>query len=433
MKILVKKSNSLIGKFNVPPAKSHGWRALFLAGLAKGKSRIIRPKESKDWFRAIEGMRMFGAKYEKQGDDWLVEGVGKNITHPDNIIDCGNSGPLLRYFGIISAVFTDKYVVITGDESLRHNRLAKPVVDAVNQLGGWGITTKLDNHAPIIIKGKINGGKCLVDGAESQIVSALLIGCSLCKKDTEIFVTNVGEKPWVQLTIDWLKRVGIKINNIENKYDHFQIPGSQTLKPLGNIMIPADWQSIPTVLLAGVLIPGSKIEIVNIDPKDSCPDRLVVPVLKKMGANIKFMKNSVIAEFSPNLKGIKVDANDFTDQFVPVAIAAAFAVGKTEIFNNEIQRNKECDRIKAVTEALTIMGVRVEEKKDGMIIYGNGGKDLKSAKINCYKDHRMVMNFAVAGLRANGETTLSEGESLDKTFSNFISQFIKLGANIKEI
>ena len=206
MKILVRKSNNLIGKFHVPPAKSHGWRALFLAGLAHGKSKIIRPKESKDWLKAIEGMRQFGAKINKVGESWLIEGIGNKVQVPDNVIECGNSGPLLRYFGIISAVLTDKYVVITGDESLRHNRLAKPVVDAVNQLGGWGVTTKSDNHAPIIIKGKINGGKCTVDGAESQIVSALLIGCSLCQKDTEIFVTNAGEKPWVELTISWLKK-----------------------------------------------------------------------------------------------------------------------------------------------------------------------------------------------------------------------------------
>ncbi|PJC31681.1 3-phosphoshikimate 1-carboxyvinyltransferase, partial [Candidatus Roizmanbacteria bacterium CG_4_9_14_0_2_um_filter_36_12] len=391
MKILVRKSNNLIGKFHVPPAKSHGWRALFLAGLAHGKSKIIRPKESKDWLKAIEGMRQFGAKINKVGESWLIEGIGNKVQVPDNVIECGNSGPLLRYFGIISAVLTDKYVVITGDESLRHNRLAKPVVDAVNQLGGWGVTTKSDNHAPIIIKGKINGGKCTVDGAESQIVSALLIGCSLCQKDTEIFVTNAGEKPWVELTISWLKKAGIKVHNIGNKYEHFRVSGGQILKPLGNVVIPADWQSIPTVLLAGILIPGSKIEVINIDPKDSCPDRLVVPVLKKMGADIKFTNNSVVAQFSPHLKGTKVDANNFTDQFVPIAIAAAFAQGKTEIFNNEIQHHKECDRIKAVTKALISMGVKVMEKKDGLIIKGNGGKDLKGAKINSHKDHRMVM------------------------------------------
>ncbi len=433
MKILVRKSNNLIGKFHVPPAKSHGWRALFLAGLANGKSNIIRPKESKDWFKAIEGMRMFGAKYTKQGDNWLVEGIGRNITQPDNIIDCGNSGPLLRYFGILSAVLSNKYVVITGDESLRHNRLAKPVVDAVNQLGGWGVTTKLDDHAPIIIKGKINGGKCTVDGAESQIVSALLIGCSLCQNDTEIFVTNVGEKPWVELTISWLKKAGIKINNIGNSFEHFKIPGGQILKPISNVIIPADWQSIPTVLLAGILIPGSKIEVVNIDPNDSCPDRLVVPALKKMGADIEFTSNSVIAQFSPCLKGIKVDANDFTDQFVPVAIAAAFAEGETVIFNNEIQRHKECNRISAVAESLHRMGVDVIEKKDGLIIKGNGGKDLKGAGINTNKDHRMVMNFTVAGMRAEGKTILSDGESLDKAFNDFNNQLINLGANIKEI
>jgi len=430
MKLVVKKSKNLRGFIDIPPAKSHGWRILFLSGLAKGKSEIVRPKESSDWFRAVEGIRQFGAKIQKIGKNWLVEGIGKHIKVPDNVIDCGNSGPLLRYFGILAAVLSDKYIVITGDESLRHNRLAKPVVDAVNQLGGWSVCTKEDTHAPIIIKGKVDGGRCTVDGAESQIVSALLMGCSLCKNDTEIFVTNVGEKSWVKLTISWLKKAGINIENINGRYDHYFVKGSQRLKPLGKVVVPVDWQTAPTVLFGGILIPGSKITIKNIDNQDVCPDRLVVPFLQKMGANIKVENSSITACYSPNLKGIKVDANDFTDQFVPLAIAAAFAQGETLIYNNEIQRHKECDRISAVARSLNQMGVDVVEKKDGLIINGNGGTDLKGAEINCQKDHRMVMNFAMAGMRAKGKTILSDAETLEKSFNGFCDQLKILGANI---
>jgi 3-phosphoshikimate 1-carboxyvinyltransferase len=433
MKLIIKKSKGLQGKIVIPPAKSHGWRILFLTGLAGGRSKIIGPKESKDWNEAIEGMKMLGAKFEKKGNSWFVDGIGKKVQIPDDVVRCGNSGPLLRYFGIIAAVLTDKYVVITGDESLRHNRLAQPVVEAINQLGGWAVSTKGDKHAPIIVKGLINGGTCTVDGAESQIVSALLMGCSLCKNNTEIFVTNVGERPWVELTISWLKKAGINIQNIGGRYDHYIVKGSQKIKPLGKVVVPVDWQSVPTALLAGIIIPGSKITIDNIDPQDVCPDRLVIEPLIKMGANITYTKNSVTAAYSPNLKGIRIDANDFTDQFVPLSIAAAFAHGDTIIYNNEIQRHKECDRISAVRKALEAMGVKVEERQDGLVIQGNGGQNLKGGNINCFKDHRMVMNFAIAGMRATGETVLSDAESLEKTFGDFNSQLRSLGAKINKL
>ncbi len=124
MVLVVEKSENLVGRFEVPPAKSHGWRILFLTGLAAGRSRIIRPKESNDWHEAIAGMRLFGASYKKEGDAWAVEGAGGRFRTADDVVRCGNSGPLLRYFGIIAAAVSDRYTVITGDESLRHNRLA---------------------------------------------------------------------------------------------------------------------------------------------------------------------------------------------------------------------------------------------------------------------------------------------------------------------
>ncbi len=433
MKLKVSKSENLKGKFEVPPSKAHGWRAMFLSGLAEGKSIIRNAKESADWYKGVEGLEMFGAKYEKNDKgEWLVQGAGKNIKTPDNVIDGGNSGPLLRYFIAVSAATTQNYVVITGDHSLRSLRPAGPIVDAINQLGGWAVNTKGDNYAPVVVRGKINGGKCTVDGSDSQTVSGLLVGCAMCEKDTEIFVKNAGEKGWVELTLHWMKEAGLEVENVGGNYDHYIVRGGKKIKPL-NVTIKNDWQAAPTPLLAGILIPGSEITIENMDIEDVLPDRQVIYTLQKMGANIEMKGDKVIARYSPKLKGMKVDPNWYTDQFMPIAIAAAFAEGKTEIYNNEIQRHKECDRIKAVTEGLRAMGVKVDEKQDGMIIYGNGGKDLKGGIIDGYKDHRMLMAFGIAGMRASGETIISDAEYLQKTFKSFDQDLRDMGADAEII
>lgn len=432
-KLICRKSKNLQGEFKLSPSKAHGWRAIFLAGVCDGVSKITGPKESKDWHKAIRGLEMLGAKYNKIDEfTWQVQGFGKQARVPDDIIDCGNSGPLLRYFPPIAAAVLDTkyYTVITGDESLRHLRLAKPITDAINQLGGWAITTKNDQHAPVVVRGGLEGGKCEVDGFDSQPVSGMLVGCALCQEDSEIIVNRAGEKGWVALTIDWLNKAGIEIENVGGNWNHFKIRGGQKFQPL-NTTIPADWQSAATPILAGILIPGSEVVIKNIDTEDPIPDRQVVYALQEMGADIELKDNQVIARYSPNLKGVSVDPNWYTDQFVPIAIAAAFAEGDTIIHNNEIQRFKECNRIEAVATGLRRMGVEVEEKQDGMIIHGQGGKDLHGADLSGYKDHRILMNFVIAGMRAEGETTITDAEFLEKSFVNFEEQMTSLGANVK--
>ncbi|MDO8609765.1 MAG: hypothetical protein Q7R95_04400, partial [bacterium] len=319
MKLIIEESKNLKGSFNIPPAKAHGWRILFLSGFAKGKSIIRNAKESKDWSCGIDGMQKMGAKFNKiSEDEWEVEGIGEKYILPDDVLYCGNSGPLLRYYiGICAAIF-DNYVVVTGDNSIRHLRPSGPIIDAVNQLGAWAVSSKGDNHAPVIIKGKMNKNKCIVEGSDSQTISGLLIGCALRKTNTEIIVKNAGEKGWVGMTIYWLNKAGIQVENIGNNYDHYIVHGGNQIKSLGQMTVPNDWQAAPSPIIAGILIPGSKIEILDMDPKDVCPDRLVVDALKKMGANILYKKNSVIAQYSPNLKGIRIDPNWYTDQFMPI-------------------------------------------------------------------------------------------------------------------
>lgn len=424
MRLVAQKSNNLVGIVEVPPTKTHTWRALIFASLADGTSKIINPKISSDWHKGVKAMEMFGAEFKQEGNVYFVKGTGKKLKTPDDIIDCGNSGPLLRFVPPVAAN-CEGYTVFSGDESIRYSRPAQPMIEGLKQLGAFAVSTRNNGLAPIVIGGKMKGGKAIIeDGRDSQPISGLLIGSSLLNTDTEIIVKNAGEKPWIGLTIHWMKKVGLEVENIDNKFEHYIVKGGRKIQPFEEI-IPCDWQSAPYPLLAGLITPGSRIEIPNLDPEDVQADRLVVEAFQKMGADITCTGQSFIARYS-QLRGIEIDCNDFVDQFMVIAIAAAYAKGTTIIKNVEIQRYKECDRIDAMYMGLKAMGADVEEKRDGLII--KGGEKLHGATIDGRKDHRVVATFAIAGLQAEGKTVLTNAETLNKSFHDFEPQMKKIGA-----
>jgi 3-phosphoshikimate 1-carboxyvinyltransferase len=427
MKLEVKSSQNLKGDIVLEPNKSHSFRALIFASLANGKSKIVSAKKSKDWTRAIKAMRMYGAKIEEKGEVTLVEGTGKNLKTPDDVIDCGNSGQIFRFFMGVAACCKG-YSIMTGDHSIRYLRHGGPLIDALNQLGATAISTKNDGHAPVIIKGKIKGGKAIVkDGSDSQPVTGLLIGCALAEGESEIIVKKAGEKPWIGMTLYWFDKVGIKYENIGNNFDHYKVKGNSEIKPF-EVEISKDWSAALYPILAAIVCPNSEVRIKGLDPNDPQGDKMAVDVLKKMGAKITVNNKEVIAK-SSQLKALEVDCNDFVDQFMLLAMAAAYAKGTTRLYNAEICRKKECDRIKAMYDELTKMGVKVKELKDGLII--EGGKPLQGAKINGYNDHRMVMTFAAGALQAKGKTEISDAESIEKSFTSFVDQMKGLNANFQ--
>jgi 3-phosphoshikimate 1-carboxyvinyltransferase len=210
-------------------------------------------------------------------------------------------------------------------------------------------------------------------------------------------------------------------------FEHYRIAGNSQIQPF-TLQIPLDWSAALYPIFAGVITPGSVVKIPGLDPGDVQGDKMAVDILKQMGADINVTKTEVIAR-SSKLHAIEVDCNDFVDQFMLLAMACAHAEGTSRLFNAEICRHKECDRISAMQSELSKMGVKVTELQDGLIIEGR--KKLKGAKINGFMDHRMVMTFAVGALNCVGETIISDAESVAKSFDNFVPEMQGAGANFK--
>ncbi len=423
MELAVWKSNNLKGSVRIPPNKSHSFRALIMASLAEGNSKIIAPAVSSDWMRGTEALEMFGAQIIPKAEQvWEVTGTGGKLQTPEDIVDCGNSGIILRFFTAL-ATCCDGYTVLTGDHSLRHIRLCQPLIDALNSLGAWAVATKGDGHAPVVVRGRLKGGSCEIDGIDSQPVSALLIAAALADAPSDITVINPGEKPWVGVTLDWLDRCGVEYSN-EN-FEHFRIRGRSSWKGFERT-IPLDWSAALYPIIAALLTPDSEVRLPGMDFGDCQGDKEVVTILQEMGAEIEVTGDTVVAK-SSKLIGREIDCNNFVDQFVLLAVVGAFAQGEMVLSNAEICRHKECDRITQTCKALKAMGAQVEERPDGLVIKRSC---MRGTEQESHADHRMVMALAVAGLAAEGKTTISDIDCVKKTFPNFVQQMQGLGCEM---
>ena len=216
------------GTVRIPGSKSHTVRALFIASLAEGRSVISHPLLSKDAFSAVEACKAFGARIENTGDGFVIDGTGGKPAVPENVVDVGNSGTTLR-FAMMTAGLTDGWTVFTGDSQIRRRPLG-PLIRAMNQLGGHVFSTRGNDMAPVAVGGRLKGGSTELDAFTSQYLSSILITAPLLDSDTEIIITRLNEKPYVEMTMWWLDGQGIEYSNED--FRRIKIKGGQRYGPL---------------------------------------------------------------------------------------------------------------------------------------------------------------------------------------------------------
>lgn len=422
--MLLKVNNSAVtGRFVIPGSKSHTIRALFIASLADGISKITNPLISEDAMSAVCVCRALGADIQVEGDNFIVKGFGGNPNVPDDIINVGNSGTTLR-FGIATAALCNGYSIFTGDDQIRSRPLG-PLINALNNLGADVISTRNNGAAPVIIKGKVTGGKTVLDSVTSQYLSSLLINAPLFEKDTEINLTRLNEVPYVDMTLWWLDRNNIEYMNKD--YKTFTIKGGQQYNPF-NASIPGDFSSA-TFFAVLAAISGEEFTLENLDFTDSQGDKQVFSILEGMGAEVNVMEKMIKIK-GKNLKGIEIDMNSIPDALPAMAVAGCYAEGETKLLNVPQARLKETDRISVMCKELKKMGADIREIDDGLIIRKS---NLKGCNVNGHYDHRVVMALAVAGLNAEGETIIDTAEAINITFPEFVNMLKSRGGRMELI
>ncbi len=365
------KPSKLQGSIAAPPSKSHTLRAILFAAMAKGESYIRNYLPSTDTQAMIEACRLLGATIESTGHILKVQGIDGKVEITDDVINAGNSGIVLRFIAAVASLSRHP-IVITGDHSIRHQRPMAPLMDALSQLGVQAISTKGDGFAPIIVQGPVLPGKVNVDGTDSQPVSALLIAGSFASGPITIHVNNPGEKPWIDFTLDWMKRVGLPFER--DGYRTFKLPGKRSIASF-DYNVPGDWSSA-AFPIAAALITGSELTIQNVDLDDCQGDKKLLNLFQQMGAKWDYDQNqkSVRVLKDGKLKGIVADINDFVDAVPVLAAVSCFAEGETLIVNAGIAKHKECDRLTCITSELSKMGAHISETADGLRIVGGALK-----------------------------------------------------------
>jgi 3-phosphoshikimate 1-carboxyvinyltransferase len=422
MLLKVEKSD-LTGSISIPGSKSHTIRSLFLAGLAKGTSTIKNPLLSNDAISAANVCRAFGSVYDFQKDRYLVDGIGSIPQVPEDVIDVGNSGTSLR-LGLMTAALVQGYTVFTGDYQIRKRPIG-PLVKAINNLGGRAFTTRGTESAPVVIGGRATGGFTKLDSVTSQYLSSVLLNAPLLEKDTHIEITRLNEIPYIEITLWWLDKLGVKYSH--NSMKEFFIPGGQQYKPF-DCTIPGDFSSA-TFFIVQAAISGNELVLTNLDMSDPQGDKAVLGILGDMGAEIKYNDKNVIMK-GKSLQGREIDMNSIPDALPAMAVAACFAKGETRLVNVPQARLKETDRISVMCSELSKMGADIRELPDGLIIHES---KLQGTAVSGHDDHRVVMSLAIAGLNCGGETVIDTAEAMNVTFPGFVEAVKNCGGKIELI
>lgn len=416
------KHSVLSGSVVLPPSKSHSIRSLLFAAMASGQSTIDNLLISPDIMAMEQAVVALGAKVIKgaNGTTRVVGNAGKIIISNKNIF-VGNSGQVLRFMAAMCAL-QHTTVELSGDESAN----ARPMSDllqAINQLGGKAKTVLGNNCAPIQVSGNLTKSIAVLNGQDSQFVSALLMAAPFRECDTEIVVNNPGELPWIDLTCSWLDKLNISYQR--KGYQSYLIKGNNVVKGF-SYTVPADFSSM-AFPVAAAIITQSELLIANLDYASEQGDLKIIDVLEKMGAN--FIKGQDYLKVLPSkLHGGVFDINHIIDAMPILSVLATQAEGETILTNIGVARTKECDRLSCMTKELTKMGADIKEFDDYLVIKQ---ANLHGAEVFSYHDHRVAMSLIVAGMVATGVTNVMEIDCINKSYPGFIQDLLKLGCNIK--
>ncbi|EMA47221.1 3-phosphoshikimate 1-carboxyvinyltransferase [Halococcus saccharolyticus] len=422
------RESAVGGRVDAPPSKSYTHRAILAAGYTDGETVIERPLVSADTRATMRAVEAYGGTVTETDDELSIQGFGGRPETPADVIDCANSGTTIR-LTTAAAALGDGLTVLTGDGSLR-SRPHGPLLDAIHDLGGRAESTRANGQAPLVVGGPIEGGTVSMPGdVSSQFVTALLMAGAHMEGGIEIGLeTELKSAPYVEITREVLADFGIDTRSTDAG---FAVADGQSYAAAdGRYRVPGDFSSISYLLAAGALAADDGLEVHGAYPSAQ-GDAAIVEILDRMGAEIAWDRETgVITVRRSALSGVEVDVGDTPDLLPTLAVLGAAADDEMRLVNAEHVRYKETDRVSAMADELAAMGARVEETPGSLTVHG-GDTDLRGARVDGRGDHRIVMALAVAGLIADGGTTITGSEHVDVSFPDFFGELAGLGADVQ--
>lgn len=447
----------------MPVSKSFAQRAIIAAALADGVSHLRGYSPCGDNEAALQVARNLGAEVTVEGSDVTIRGIAAQFgSLSKDEFHVGESGLLTRMMIPVLAQLCPGSVKITGEKTLLNRPLtgAKEIMEAfeaeISPLASLG---RNDNaiSVPLTVTGPLKATRAEISGKHgSQLISGLLMGLPFAEKNSQLIVTDPKSIPYMFITLEVLKKFGIKIANdmlggqdfLESGGDwslctemHFKVKGGQKYKA-ADIDLEGDWSAAANFLVAGAIF--GKVEIEGLDTTSLQADLSIMDILMDAGASLSQMdgkRGNITAQRAP-LQAFEVDASNCPDLFPILAVLAAFCQGTSRMAGVSRLANKESDRAKAILGMLHQMGVEARVEKDELVVEGytlaqrllgspiksgmTGVALLKGGAYTSHHDHRMVMALKVASLGADSPITIDDEACVAKSFPQFNELFGKL-------
>ena len=433
------KSENLSGTVRIPGDKSISHRSFMFSGLAAGETRITGLLEGEDVLRTGDAMKAMGAKIEKIGDEWIIQGVGNGcLLEPQAPLDFGNAGTGSRLtMGLVGTY--DMSTTFIGDASLSKRPMAR-VLDPLRLMGVQVVDAASGDRMPLTLRGpkRATPIEYRVPMASAQVKSAVL----LAGLNTPGITTVIEPVMTRDHTEKMLQGFGasLEVETDAAGVRHIRIEGEGKL--VGQtIAVPGDPSSAAFPLVAALIVPGSDIVIENVLLN---PTRTgLIDTLIEMGGNIELLNRrgaggEDVADLRvrhSHLKGVAVPpqrAPSMIDEYPVLAVAAAFAEGETFMDGLDELRVKESDRLAAVARGLEANGVDCEEGEASLRVRGRpDGKGIGGGTVETHLDHRIAMSFLVMGLASEKSVTVDDRAMIATSFPEFMGLMIGLGANIE--
>ena len=414
------KAQGLRGSLRIPGDKSISHRSIMFGSLAKGVTTVRDILRGEDVLSTMQVFRDLGVTIEDDGDVVRIHGVGfDGLKAPQNKLDMGNSGTSIR---LISGVLAgqDFDVEMFGDDSLSKRPMDRVTIP-LRQMG-VEVSGQTDRDLPPL---KMQGSKSLkpiyyeLPVASAQVKSALIFAALQADGESVI----IEKEKTRNHTEDMIQQFGGQLQ-VEGK--EIRISGGQTFTAQ-EVVVPGDISSAAFWLVAGLVVPNSKIVLKNVGINETRTG--IIDVIKNMGGKIKLSdidqvaKSATITVETSELNGTEIGGDiipRLIDELPIITLLATQAQGKTVIRDAEELKVKETDRIQVVADALNAMGADIVPTEDGMIITGK--TPLHGAEVNTFGDHRIGMMTAIAALLVqDGEVDLQRAEAINTSYPSFFS------------
>ena len=436
--LLPESAFKLRGEAALPASKSYAQRAILLAALATGTTKLYGVTLCDDIISAIGVAQSLYADVSLDGTILTIEGH-QDILHDglrvrDNSLFVGESGLLARLC-IPLAGLTKEAIEISGEKTL----LRRKVDDhraALRKLG-LRLTFTDRSHLPVTVRGRLKAGAVEVDGSKgSQMISGMLMALSQCDSESTLVISGVTSEPYINLTTyiaSFFGLTGYDCPELADKnkqeedsyYRTWYIDPQQRITPVLGLEVERDWSAAAMLLVAGAV--AGEVTLRGLDLLSRQSDAVIFELLRQNHVDIvRDPEKNTISVRRSILCPFYFDINDAPDLFAPLFVLAAFSHGESVISGIGRLKNKESNRAESFAEEFGKLGVRTTVSGGEMTIYGEENRRLWKASCSSHGDHRLAMALLVASLFADGPVKIDDTDCIAKSFPGFLENFEKL-------